>query len=165
MTRYSICLLFWLGGIGLTSCQPNQAITTPEDQQKAISQIKAISDARAKAFIQGNAAGIAEHFTEDAVLMAPDAPAQKGRPAVQAYYQAIFDQYTTQLTSGYEQVKIEGNLAYGRGFAQLILTPKKGGPIIRSTAKYLNILERQSDGSWKTSHDIWNSNEKALSSQ
>jgi ketosteroid isomerase-like protein len=28
-----------------------------------------------------------------------------------------------------------------------------------STAKYLNILKKQADGSWKTTHDIWNSNE------
>jgi ketosteroid isomerase-like protein len=28
-----------------------------------------------------------------------------------------------------------------------------------STAKYLNILEKQSDGTWKTTHDIWNGNE------
>jgi uncharacterized protein (TIGR02246 family) len=154
-----------LSWVALTSCQPNQPTTSPKDQQKAIAQIKAISEARAQAFVQGNAAGIAEHFSEDAVLMAPDAPARKGRQAVKAYYQAIFDQYTTELTSDYEQVKVEGSLAYGRGSAQLILTPKQGGPTVRSTAKYLNILERQADGSWKTTHDIWNSNEKTPSSQ
>ena len=30
-----------------------------------------------------------------------------------------------------------------------------------STSKYLNILERQADGTWKTTHDIWNANEAA----
>jgi uncharacterized protein (TIGR02246 family) len=165
MTPSSLCLLFWLGWVGLSSCQPEQQATSQPDQQQDIAQIKAISEARAKAFVQGNAAGIAQHFSEDAVLMVPDAPARNGRKAVEAYYQAIFDQYSTQLTSGYEQVQVEGNLAYGRGFARLILTPKQGGPTIRSTAKYLNILERQADGTWKTTHDIWNSNEKAPSSQ
>jgi len=27
-----------------------------------------------------------------------------------------------------------------------------------SISKYLNILERQPDASWKTTHDIWNDN-------
>ncbi|MDO1451463.1 SgcJ/EcaC family oxidoreductase [Rhodocytophaga aerolata] len=124
-----------------------------------VEAIKAVSEARAEAFRKGNAAGIAAHFTEDAILMAPDQPAQKGKAAVAAYYQALFDSYTPALKSEYEQVEVAGDLAYGRGFAQVVLTPKQGGEALKSTAKYLNILKRQPDGSWKTTHDIWNSNQ------
>jgi uncharacterized protein (TIGR02246 family) len=119
-----------------------------------------MSSARAKAFNEGNAAEIARHFTEDASLMAPGKPTQNGPEAVQAYYQSIFDEYGTELESGYEEVKVDGDLAYGRGFAKVTLYPKDGSEPIRSTSKYLNILERQQDGSWKTTHDIWNGNEE-----
>jgi len=128
----------------------------PKDEKAVIT---AISASRAKAFNAGDAAGIAVHFTEDAILMAPGKPAITGRAAVQAYYQAIFDEYNMRLESHYDEVYVSDGLAYGRGSAKVTLLPKKGGKALISTAKYLNILKKQADGSWKTTHDIWNSNE------
>jgi uncharacterized protein (TIGR02246 family) len=128
----------------------------PKDEKAVIT---AISASRAQAFNAGDAAGIAVHFTEDAILMAPGKPATTGRAAVQAYYQAIFDEYNTRLESHYDEVYVSDSLAYGRGSAKVTLLPKKGGEALVSTAKYLNILQKQADGSWKTTHDIWNSNE------
>ena len=141
---------------GVVSC--NQQSPTPEQD---ITAIEAMSKARAAAFNEGNAADIALHFTDDAILMAPGQPASQGKDAVQAYYQSVFDTYHTSLTSYYDEVKVDGDLAYGQGFAEVILTPRAGGEPLSSTAKYLNILQRQPDGSWKTTHDIWNSNETA----
>jgi uncharacterized protein (TIGR02246 family) len=138
-----------------SSCKTTTTSSTENEKQV----ITEISKARAKAFNEGDAAGIAVHFTDNAFLMAPGKPAAKGRAAVQAYYQAIFDEYTTELESHYENVEVSGNLAYGRGFAKVTLIPKKGGAPLASTAKYLNILEKQPDGVWKTTHDIWNGNE------
>jgi len=124
-----------------------------------IATIKLISATRAKAFNEGNAKGIAIYFTGDAFLMAPGGPTKRGRAAIEAYYQAIFDEFFTELDSGYEDVQVDGNLAYGRGFAKVKLTSKKDGSVSVSTAKYLNILEKQADGQWLTTHDIWNGNE------
>ncbi len=140
-----------------TACQVSTENKLSTDSTKDIATITEISAERAKAFNEGNAAGIAVHFTEDASLMAPDSPVKKGREAVREYYQSLFDVYNTELESGYEEVKVEGNLAYGRGFAKVWVTPKAGGERTYSESKYLNILERQEDGSWKTTHDIWNS--------
>ncbi|MEX2233768.1 MAG: SgcJ/EcaC family oxidoreductase [Cyclobacteriaceae bacterium] len=130
-----------------------------DDSSSDIVAIKSMSAARAKAFNEGNAAGIADHFTENGVLMAPGSAATFGRAAVQAYYASIFDQYATLLESGYEEVKVSGDLAYGRGYAKVKLIPRVGGDTLVSTAKYINILERQPNGSWLTTHDIWNGNE------
>lgn len=141
-------------GIILVSCQPVEKKIISDD----IVKITAISAERAKAFNDGNANGIAIHFTEDAFLMAVASETKIGREAIQAYYQAIFDEFKTELESGYQDVKVDGNLAYGRGFAKLWLTPKSGGEKIYSESKYLNTLKRQGDGKWKTTHDIWNSN-------
>jgi len=128
-------------------------------EEKDIAAITAVSKSRADAFNQGNAAAIAVHFTEDALLMAPDQPMLKGRAAVQSYYQHIFDEYETRLKSYYEEVKVSGRLGYGRGFAEVALIPKQGGQALTSTAKYINIMRREADGTWKTTHDIWNGNE------
>jgi len=133
--------------------------TTSKNDPADIAAINSMSAARAKAFNEGNADGIAIHFTEDGVLMAPGSPSTSGRAAVRAYYQSLFDQYATELESGYEDVHVSGDLAYGRGFAKVMLVPHGGGDTLVSTAKYINILERQADGLWLTTHDIWNGNE------
>lgn len=148
-------LLIYIHVIGFTlSCDEDNSQDAVSDKK----EIEAMSKARAKAFNEGDAAAIAIHFTDDAHLMAPDKPVMRGKAAVKSYYQSIFDQYRTVLESHYDEVEVSGKLAYGRGFAKVILFPKAGGDSIVSTAKYLNILKKQSDGTWKTSHDVWNSN-------
>ena len=146
---------FLVFGTTLISCIKPHNRSTESD----VRQIEAVSNARAEAFNNSDAKTIASYFTEDCVLMAPDKPATKGREQVRAYYQSIFDAFSPRLKSGYDEVSVSGDLAYGRGFATVELTPKNGGPTTVSAAKYLNILRRQSDGSWRTSHDIWNNDE------
>jgi uncharacterized protein (TIGR02246 family) len=146
----------------LGGCEPAPSSSTAEDAESTaddVAQIEQMSAARAEAFNNSNAEGIAIHFTEDAVLMAPGRPAATGRAAVAAYYQSVFDAYEPTLDSRYEEVDVSGDLAYGRGIAEVTLVPKDGGEPIASTSKYINILERQPDGTWKTTHDIWNANE------
>lgn len=148
-------ILFFIAGILAAACQPEK----PNNMDEEIQKIKDMSAARAAAFNEGNAAAIAIHFTSDGILMAPEQAVAHGRKAVEAYYQKIFDQYHTELNSGYEEVEVSGDLAYGRGFAEVRLHPKDGGESLFSTSKYINILKKQKDGSWKTTHDIWNGNE------
>ena len=131
-----------------------------QDDASDIAKIKALSATRARAFNDGNADDIAAAFKESGMLMAPDMKSTTGREAVRGYYQGIFDQYKTFLESGYEEVRVSGNLGYGVGFAKVKLVPHNGGDTLVSTAKYINILERQDDGSWLTTHDIWNANER-----
>lgn len=139
-----------------TSCDMNK-----DHVDKDIADIKALSAKRAKAFNDGDSQVIADAFTENGLLMAPGSEASSGREAVRAYYQGIFDEYKTTLESGYSDVKVSGDLAYGIGHAKVTLHPRNGGDtVILSTSKYVNILERQPDGSWLTTHDIWNGNEK-----
>lgn len=131
-----------------------------QNDASEISEIKALSATRAKAFNEGDANTIAIAFTESGVLMPPDMRSLVGREAVHKYYQHIFDQYRTFLESGYEEVKVSGDLAYGVGYAKVKLVPHSGGDTLVSSAKYINILQRQDDGSWLTTHDIWNANEQ-----
>jgi uncharacterized protein (TIGR02246 family) len=153
--QYTFSLLLFL----LFGCSDDPQVTS--SQEEDVAAITAVSKARAQAFNESDAQGIAVHFTEDAILMAPGAPAAQGREAVAAYYQSIFDEYKPVLESYYEEVEVSGDMAYGRGEAKVTLTPREGGPTTTSTSKYLNILQRQPDGSWQTTHDAWNANKLA----
>jgi uncharacterized protein (TIGR02246 family) len=153
---------YWTGAALclLLGCAAPPAPDTDRESARDEAAIRALSDARAEAFRQGDAAAIAARFTEDGLLMAPGAPAMQGREAVRAYYQKLFDEFDLGLESGYDEVSISGDLAFGRGFAKVTARPKSGGPTVVSTAKYLNILRRQPNGTWLTTHDIWNANEQ-----
>jgi uncharacterized protein (TIGR02246 family) len=132
--------------------------TIEEENKDDVSSITAMSNDRANAFNKGDAAAIAGHFTDDGILMAPDFPVSQGRAGVEDYYGKIFSAYETSLESYYEEVEVSGNLAYGRGEAKVRLIDKSNGDTTYSSSKYLNILKKQTDGSWKTTHDIWNDN-------
>jgi uncharacterized protein (TIGR02246 family) len=129
-----------------------------KDASSDIEAIEAMSKARAQAFNEGDAKAIAEYFTEDAILMAPGAEPKVGPKEVEAYYQSTFDLYETRLTSYYDEVEVSGDLAFGRGTAEVTLIPKNGDSTLFSVSKYLNILQKQPNGEWKTTHDIWNDN-------
>ncbi|TLF46343.1 YybH family protein [Maribacter aurantiacus] len=134
------------------------SIFAQNEHSKAIVEIENLSKERAKAFNQSDAKTIASYFTLDAILMAPNKNVQIGQESIEAYYQGLFDNFNLELDSYYEEVEVSGNMAYGRGEAIVKATPKKGGETITTSSKYLNILRRQSDGSWLTTHDIWNEN-------
>lgn len=150
--RYPIWLIV---GILLTGCETDRR----GENTRQIEEVRRISADRARAFNEGDAAGIARHFSDKCFLMMPGGQTKTDPAQVKAYYQSIFDRYHTELESGYEDVKVDGKLAYGRGYAKVKLRDRLTGEESFSTAKYLNILEIQPDGSWKTTHDIWNGNE------
>jgi uncharacterized protein (TIGR02246 family) len=130
--------------------------TTHNHSDDDVAEIENMSADRAAAFNEGDASRIASHFDEEGLLMAPDSETLVGQEAVENYYQAIFDEFETELDSYYEEVKVSGDMAYGRGIADVQLIHKMTGDTTNSRSKYLNILQRTESGNWVTTHDIWN---------
>jgi uncharacterized protein (TIGR02246 family) len=98
-------------------------------------------------------------WTDDAIQMYPGAPARLGKEQIRAGMKPAFDNFTLkiELTSAIE-VKVSSDLGYACGTYLLSMTPKAGGETIEFDGKYLSIFERQADGSWKGTHDCFNSN-------
>jgi uncharacterized protein (TIGR02246 family) len=95
---------------------------------------------------------------DDVVKMPPDAPAIFGKEELRANFKPGFDIFTNEMALYPEEAQVDGNLGYARGTYTMLLTPKAGGEPIFVDGKYLTILKRQADGSWKISHDCYNSN-------
>jgi len=105
-----------------------------------------------KAFNQGDAAGCAAFFTEDVILLAPDQPITRGKRAFEEIYQSRMDK-TSGGTHCNKLVEygVEGDLAYQVGtYAITATNPAEQG-------KFVNILRRQADGTWKVTVSIFNS--------
>jgi len=108
---------------------------------------------------RGDAADLASHYTDDAVLMVPGMPASVGRAGVTQGFTGFLTQFSiTNARLATADVIISGYYLIERGAYSWTLHPKTGtGADIVDNGKYLTVWERQDDGSWKISRDISNS--------
>ncbi len=90
--------------------------------------------------------------------MPPDNPAVVGKENIKAGSQSSFDLYNLKMTINTEEVRVAGNWAFARANYTYTMTPKEEGKIINGNGKYLSILEKQTDGSWKFARDCFNNN-------
>lgn len=97
-------------------------------------------------------------WDENGIQLAPDAPAVVGKAAIRTKYAKIFPQVTLKIAITNREVRVAGEWAYSRGTYTLSVTPKAGGETSLTDGKYLTILRKQADGSWKIFRDIFNSN-------
>lgn len=97
-------------------------------------------------------------WTDNGVQMPPDSPPVIGKEQIRGRNKGVLDQFTFNMGITNEEVRVAGDWAFARGTYTAILTPKAGGETIDIDGKYLTILKRQVDGSWKIFRDCFNSN-------
>lgn len=97
-------------------------------------------------------------WTDDGIQMPPDTPARFGKEQIRAAMQPLFDLYHTNMTVNCEEARVAGDRAYARGTYTFVMTSKEEGKSIEGTGKFLTILERQLDSSWKIAIDCFNYN-------
>ena len=97
-------------------------------------------------------------WTEDGILMPPNGPPVIGKDQIRVRTIGRFDQVTFDLNGTEAEVEVAGGWAFTRGNYTITVTPKEGGQPVFIDGKFMNILERQPDGSWKMHRGIFNSN-------
>jgi len=97
-------------------------------------------------------------WADDGIQMPPGNPAVIGKENIKAGLQSSFDLFNWKMTIDGEEVKVAGDWAFARGNYTYTLTPKEEGKTIKGSGKYLSILAKQADGSWKFARDCFNNN-------
>ena len=97
-------------------------------------------------------------WTENGIQMPPDEAQIVGKDRLRERNGAALEQFMFEMDITNEEVVVAGDLAYSRGVYTATLTPKEGGPSIPVDGKFMTILQRQPDGTWKIHRDIFNSN-------
>ncbi len=77
---------------------------------------------------------------------------------IRAYIQKNLDCFQFKVAIDTEEVRETSDWGFARGTYSFEITPKEEGEKIRSSGKFLTILEKQDDGSWKITRDIFNYN-------
>ena len=103
----------------------------------------------------GDAAGMTEMYADDAVLMAPNMPAFKGRDAIGRFWSGFVASGKVVGSVGTDDVVQSGDLATEIGHYEFTLTPPAGAPR-HDKGKYV-ITWRKVGGRWQAVSDIYNS--------
>jgi uncharacterized protein (TIGR02246 family) len=164
-TRLGLAALLLLGA----ACQPRPKAETgmaeggsATEAKAGLSQddearVRAVDTEWARAATVGNGDAIAALYTPEATLLPPGEPMVKGA-ATKKYWVDFTNGFSGQTELNTMAVEGSGDVAYAVGTYRMALTPKKAGakPLPVDEGKYIEVLKRQDDGSWKIVYDIWN---------
>ena len=147
--------------VAVAACGPAGAadksavLVTAEQDRAGINKIR---NEYVSAWKSANADEMAKLYTEDALVLYSNQPAIAGRSAILAYFKSFFARFRQEvfeLTSA--EIEVAGPWAFDRGTYRWRGVPRTGGDAIDDNGKYLVILKRQPDGSWKVARDMDNS--------
>jgi uncharacterized protein (TIGR02246 family) len=143
MKRFLIAVAFLV----LTGCA-----TSDVEGLNAIAATNAEFEAE---YNRGDAAGLAELYTADAILMAPNNGRIKGRRAIQGLWQRFFDAGVSDIDLKTLEVEMAGSKASEVGTFSLTAPDSKGGRVT-GNGKFIVLWRRDTDGAWRLHRDIWN---------
>lgn len=121
--------------------------------------VRAVDAAWARAASAGDGNAIAALYATDATILPPMEPLRQGE-AAKKYWVDFTAGFSGPVELATTAVEGRGDLAYGVGTYRMTLTPKQAGakPLPTEEGKYVEVLKKQADGSWKIIYDIWNPN-------
>ena len=126
------------------------------DAAADLAAIGKVRDGYVAAFNAGNAKDLGALYTADAQSMENAQPTATGPQGVETANSALMSQMTSQsVVVTPEQTDVSGDMAFDRGTYKTTLTPKSGAAVVEE-GRYLVVLKRQTDGSWKIAAEMGN---------
>lgn len=147
-----------------SACRPKDVANPDSSAPAALSpadevKIRSVDSAFMAAANAGDAEAVAAVYADDGALLAPNLPPQKGRDAVKAFWGGFLDAYSVRFEVASDTIEGRGDLAYNQGHYRFTAVPKaKGVPGVADEGKFIEILKKQPDGSWKYLLDMYSSN-------
>lgn len=114
-----------------------------------LDQIKALDSGVADAINAGDAAAVADQYTDDAAILPPGSGRMDGKQAIQGYWQAGIDAGLREVSIVPTTVDVTGDSSVTVG----TLTGRMGDAELRG--KYI-VIGKKTDGGWRIHRDIWN---------
>jgi uncharacterized protein (TIGR02246 family) len=146
-----LCFLTLMLLFALAACQQAPPPAPPDTRAADEAAIRALNDEWIKIWAAPDAAKLASYFADDGVLLYPDFPVVQGRAGAQKVFEA-YRQNKNEWTISKIEVARAGDLAYQWGTGKATIQDKKGKPV-EMRYKYVTVLKKQADGSWKFAVD------------
>lgn len=134
------------------------AIVADDADAKALTKL---DDDWSKAAATKDAERVASFYAEDAVAYPPNEPVCVGRAAAKKVWAAYFadESFKISWKTNHAEAARSGDLGFTAGTYE---ASYKGpdGKVVSEKGKYLCTWKKQADGSWKATHDMWNTDAK-----
>lgn len=96
-------------------------------------------------------------YAADAIVLPPNAPAVTAKDGIHGIWQQVLRDMTTMSWKATRvEVAKSGDMAYVTGTYEMTIKDDTGKPI-NDRGKYLEVWQKQSDGSWKCGADMFSS--------
>jgi ketosteroid isomerase-like protein len=147
--------LFLSGCIGLLSLAIVGAASAAEPS--AIEQtLRDLDDQWSKAAGAKDVDKTVSYYSEDAVVMPPNAASATTKEAIRALWKDLLTDANISWKTKNVEVAQSGDLAFSSGAYEVTLNDPTGKPV-NDRGKFLEVWKKQADGKWKCTMDIWNS--------
>ena len=138
----------------LWGCAPNTEQLSLDQDLAAIDEfnrqyLQAINDEDIEA--------LSRLTTEGHIMLAPNRPPLIGKTANDESNGRAFELFEIDETWTPVETHIAGDWAWQRGSFTVAATPRAGNETSRTAGSFLRIYERQPDGSWRMTRDMFNS--------
>ena len=146
----STCLVALLAGCG-SSDPPRPSL---EDDLAAIAAFNA---RYLQAINDEDIAALSALTTQGHIMLAPNRAPIVGKAANDELNGNAFEQFDFDETWTPEETVVAGDWAYQRGTFTVRAAPKAGGDVRDVRGSFLRIYERQPNGEWRMTRDMFNS--------
>ncbi len=153
----AVLLLVVLAFVACAPAAEEAVVEEPDTTEADVAAIEGLVDELVRVALAGDAEAFVALFADDVMFMAPDAPAAVGIEGFRSAIETSFAEVSTgTIDMVSEETEVAGDWAYDRGTLTFVVVA--GGESIQMDWKYLAIMRRQADGSWKYARFIHNSN-------
>jgi uncharacterized protein (TIGR02246 family) len=155
--------ILFLAATALACAPADQSSVTQAGGPEATLAVKATIDSAharfAAAVLRGDSVSLANEYADNGMVLAPGMKVARGRAEILHAHASMFAAATfTEFTGPAADVLLDGNHAIVTGTYQMTFLPKtKGAKAVTDVGKYVEVWEKQADGSWKMIRDIFNS--------
>ena len=111
----------------------------------------------------GDVAALVSHFTDDAILLPPNANVQRGQNTIRNWF-ASWLPFTTiyEFEINVEDLVSTGDIAYEVGSFRMKRSERVSDQINSESGNYLMVWKRDRDGKWRVFRDMINVNKPPL---
>jgi ketosteroid isomerase-like protein len=136
-----------------TSCSREMQPSFVDD----LAAITAFNERYLQAINEEDIRALSSLTTDGHVMLPPNREPVVGKAANDALNGNAFERFDfSEMWTPVETV-IDGNLAFQRGTYSVIATPRSDGERLAVRGSFLRIYQRQPDGAWRMTRDMFNS--------
>jgi ketosteroid isomerase-like protein len=145
--------------VSISQSSPSGSLLEKTSGSQAVEQHLRDLDAKwAKAAAAKDVEQTIAYYSDDAIVFPPNATSAATKEAIRNGWNEMFASPGFAITWQPTRVQVgkSGGMAWVSGTYELTMNDASGKPI-NDRGKYLEVWEKQSDGTWKCAADMWNS--------